>query len=637
MSDESPRRSFESFRKEAKQWLRAIREGFPEARARMQRVIDPLPAVPTLRDVQHALALENGFSGWTALKQHSERHAATLSELVREYDVKVEALLDAYRTGTPEAIQRHWSHTWHRRAWQGMRTYVQIGLGFQASPDIEITTDDARYLIAREHGFESWDALVQDLANPVAEDALVKRMSVFSTRAPKEDDPRFDSRYWSEIIGALSDSNATGIEAHGQMTDELLEQVSANSHLTMLRCGGSAGVTDDGLRFLARMPNLTHLDLSGTAITDRGLAVLAELRQLERISLSWTRISDAGVASLAGCDLLQHVDISGTVCGDASLRTFAGKPHLSHFKSGERTTDDGLPVLLDYPVFRAWQGAAEKDFVLWYDSSPNQLFLRGRLTKRGFEHIAKLEGLFGLNVDDAAMALPGEVLEPLARLPHLGWLAFDAHDDAMPHIARMPNLRGLGCQDSPATDHGWVALGASRSLERIWARRCYGLSNNGFRALSRMPSLQSWSGSCRNVDDDALGIFPDFPKLSELVPMDVPDEGYRHIAKCKHIRKLTLMYCRDTTDLATEHVATMNKLTSYFASYTQITDRTPELLSRVSSLEQITFDGCAGLTNSGVATLARLPNLQKLSVSGRGISASVRAAFPERVKVHYSL
>lgn len=559
------------------------------------------------------------------------------TDFLREYNEKVDALLEAYRTGTPEAMQRHWSHTWHRRAWQGMRTYVQIGLGFPASPDIEITTDDARYLVAREHGFDSWDALVQDLTNVTAKDALMKGMSVFSTRAPKEDDPRFDSRYWSEIVDALADPNATGIEAHGQMTDELLEHVSANSHLTILRCGASAGVTDEGIRFLAHMPALTHLDLSGTAITDRGLTVLSELPNLERISLSWTRVSDAGVASLSRSDAIRDVDISGTVCGDGSMRTFANKPHLSRFRSGERTTDDGLASLLDFPVFRTWQGVAEKDFVLGYESSPNQLFLRGKLTRRGFEHLARLEGLFGLNVDDEAMALPGDVLEPLARLQHLGWLSFDAHDDAMPHIARMPGLRGLGCQDSPASDKGWVALAESRSLEHIWGRRCHGLSNNGFRALSRMPSLKSWAGSCKSVDDAALAAFPDFPKLLELMPMDVPDASYRHIAKCEHLRKLTLMYCRDTTDVATEHVARLNKLTSYFASYTQITDRTPDLLSHVDSLEHITFDGCAGLTNTGVAALARLPNLQKLNISGRGVSASVRASFPERVKVHYSL
>ena len=50
------------------------------------------------------------------------------------------------------------------------------------------------------------------------------------------------------------------------------------------------------------------------------------------------------------------------------------------------------------------------------------------------------------------------------------------------------------------------------------------------------------------------------------------------------------MYCRDTTDAATEHITGLTKLSYYFNSYTTITDRTPELLSGMDSLERITFD-----------------------------------------------
>ena len=90
------------------------------------------------------------------------------------------------------------------------------------------------------------------------------------------------------------------------------------------------------------------------------------------------------------------------------------------------------------------------------------------------------------------------------------------------------------------------------------------------------------------------------------------------------------MYCRDTTDAATEHITGLSKLTSYFNSYTTITDRTPELLSTMDSLERITFDACHGLTDAGIARLARLPRLRELRVAGRGVTRrgarAVRAA-----------
>lgn len=96
------------------------------------------------------------------------------------------------------------------------------------------------------------------------------------------------------------------------------------------------------------------------------------------------------------------------------------------------------------------------------------------------------------------------------------------------------------------------------------------------------------------------------------------------------------MYCRDTTDAATEQITGLRQLSHYFNSYTTITDRTPELLSAMDSLERITFDACHGLTNAGVARLGRLPRLRELRVSGKGITFEVVDAFPPRVSVFYA-
>jgi len=136
-----------------------------------------------------------------------------------------------------------------------------------------------------------------------------------------------------------------------------------------------------------------------------------------------------------------------------------------------------------------------------------------------------------------------------------------------------------------------------------------------------------------NVDDDGVSALPTFPALKELMPMDVPDAGYRHIGKCEQLESLILMYCRDTTDAATEHITGLRKLSYYFNSYTTITDRTPALLSEMDSIERITFDACHGLTNAGVAQLARLPRLRELRVSGKGVTSEVVDAFPPRVSV----
>ena len=118
--------------------------------------------------------------------------------------------------------------------------------------------------------------------------------------------------------------------------------------------------------------------------------------------------------------------------------------------------------------------------------------------------------------------------------------------------------------------------------------------------------------------------------------MDVPDAGYRHIGRCEQLESLILMYCRETTDAATEHLRGLRKLSYYFNSYTTITDRTPEVLSGMDSLERITFDGCHALTNAGVARLARLPGLRELRISGKGVTSDIVEAFPTRTDVFYT-
>ncbi len=569
------RRTFDTLKKDAKRWLVQIAAGDAEARARFARALPDGPATPALRDIQLALAREQGFDGWTALKHALEpdptRSAATLAQ----YDAMADALLEAYRTGTPEAMERHYRYTWHRRAWSGMRSYVQLDLGKRPSEpdgDVAITLDDARYLVAHERGFESWDALRASVAN-------------LPGRAPHV---------------------TTVTAAKAQPLRDALERGDA-----------------------------TALDLGGVRdITDADLVAIGRLTRLERLDLSGTSVTDAGLVHLRGCEALREVNLAGTDTGDGALRTFASKPRLATFRSGHGVTDAGLALLHEWPVFKTWHGGEERLALLAPDAEPNFLMLRGPFTDRGIERLRGLDGLFALNVDDERLAITPACLAPLRDLPRLASLAVDAKDDWMPGLAGLPALRFLGIQDTTATDDGWIALARSPTIERIWGRRCHGLRSRGFLALSGMPVLRGLSVSCLNVDDDAIAALPRFPALRELMPMDIPDTGYRHIGRCVDLESLILMYCRDTTDAATEHIAGLSKLTNYFNSYTTITDRTPEILSTMDSLERITFDACHGLTDSGIAHLARLPRLRELRVAGRGLTAAVRRPFPPTVAVH---
>lgn len=635
----TPRTTLENLQREAKRWLKAIQANAHDARARLRRALDALPDAPTLRDVQHALAREHGLPGWTALKQRLVQGAP-----LQRYERVADALVTAYRTPDPSAVRIVWEYFGHMRPWDGMRRYIRLDLGKTEQPQSgevdEITLDEARFLVARAQEFESWEALAAFVATipPGKTTIAAKAVEAFTLDDTGAREVAARTRDWDEILDLMRARRLPGLHASGQMTDALLERVSRVEQITALDLEGSKALTDDGLRHLARLPRLRHLNLGGCErLTDRGLEVLRQLPALRSIAMWWTRIGDAGAAHLEACPDLESVDLAGTQTGDGAIRAMAGKPALHHFRSGNGVTDAGLARLHDIPVFKTWHGGEARMHLTGFDAGPNYLLLRGPFTDRGFAQLAGLDGLFALNVDNSELALTGAALAPLVGLPHLGWLAFDAKDESMPHIAAFPHLRFLMCQDTSASDDGFVALSRSRSIEYIWGRRCHGLRRRGFMAMADMPALKSLSVSCLNVDDEGLSALPRFPALRELMPMDVPDDGYRHIGACERIESLVLMYCRDTTDAAMEHLAGLPRLQKYFVSYNRSTDRTPEILSGIDALEEITFDVCAGLSNAGIRTLARLPRLRRLRVSGMPkVTADVAAAFGPGVDVSHS-
>ncbi len=67
-SDSTP----ETFRKDAKRWLKALRAGDAQSRARLIAALGATPDDVSLRDVQLALAREYGLPGWGALRQALE-------------------------------------------------------------------------------------------------------------------------------------------------------------------------------------------------------------------------------------------------------------------------------------------------------------------------------------------------------------------------------------------------------------------------------------------------------------------------------------------------------------------------------------------------------------------------------------
>jgi ankyrin repeat protein len=155
--------NLEQQKKQARELLRAIRTGSTGALARLRDrhlrwagVDDAtIRREAALHDAQFVVAREHGFASWTKLKVYAE--ASPLAHHTRLFvaDVqwiadRVHGLLRTRQSAGPAALEQ--IREWHPR--------------FSGCSDEEIrqapfSEADAQLVYAREHGFDSWDDLVQ--------------------------------------------------------------------------------------------------------------------------------------------------------------------------------------------------------------------------------------------------------------------------------------------------------------------------------------------------------------------------------------------------------------------------------------------------------------------------------------------
>ena len=659
-----PKPSLAHLRHQAKDLLSACRALKPAAFARIRelhpayagkRGREVRPSGVSLTDAQLVVAREYGFETWLKLKRHVESLARSDAASAGPTDAPAAPprgspeyheslagdLVIAYESGDAAAVQRLNAHYERTFTWDDVRAEVWHSVykvrQAKGRPGC-FALADAQEFMAREAGFGNWTAFLKAGGAPPPGDPWSIDGKKVSPRRKLSD------KDWDQVIALMKEQRISALDANGQMTDAALKRVAELEHVTWLELGSSQRLTDDGLQHLTRMPQLRYLDLSnypGSQITDRGLEVLRHLPELRKFKICWQPgITDAGVANLRSCYHLESVNLLGTPTGDGAIQALTGKPNLRRLRTGRRVTDAGLPFLHQFPVFKSWQGGALRYSLMSADAGPNHLLLDGPFTDEGLARLAGLNGLFGLSFFWHVSAMTPASLRSLADLPNLGFLGCDGNlctDEAMAYISAIPGLRMLMAQGTVATDDGFAALSRSQTLEYIWGRECPNLKGRGFVALSIMPSLRGLAVSCKQVDDESLSTLPRFPALRQLMPMDVTDAGFRHVGRCKALEGLWCMYCRDTTDAATEHIAGLAKLKTYYAGLTQVTDRSLGILGRMASLERVEFYECKGLSDAGLVFLARLPNLREIDLHGLpNVTLEGTKVFPGSVRVNYS-
>jgi hypothetical protein len=624
-----------------------LRPSLEQLRKRAKERLDAMPDAK-LADAQFALAREYGFDSWPKLVHHVE---AVASPDAAQQEQIARDMVTAYRD-RDEAAATRLNDLFHSSLnVEQIRDFIRqrlFPLPGGAERLANFGLPDARLLVAGLFGFESWDALLASTSKHAGIDALTGVSSrppfyridaATGVIAPQQP---MSSRDWDSVIAVIKERGLAGVDANHMMDDATLARLAEIDHLAILKIGGSDRVTDEGMQHVGRMAALEELELGGwkSAITDAGLTPVRELSRLRALRMWWSRrITDEGIRHASACARLEDVNLMGTSTGDGAIDALAGKPELRRLFAGPNVTDAGLARLREFPQFASWHGGDPLYSLLEFAAGPTYLAINGSYTADGLSALQHLDGLFALNLDWNPDLMSSAALGCLGAMSRLGFISINGDrldDEAMRQAGRLPHLRMLLGQGPVAGDEGFEGLAASKTLEHYWGRECENLTGRGFRALTAIPTLQGLAVSCKHVDDASLATLADAPGLRALMPMDVTDAGFRHVAKCRHLEQLWCMYCRETGDAATEAIARL-RLRTYYAGLTKITDRSLEILARMPTLEKVHLHYCQGVTTDGPRHLAALPALREIAIEGcRNVTRDAMRVFRPGVRATYS-
>jgi internalin A len=131
----------------------------------------------------------------------------------------------------------------------------------------------------------------------------------------------------------------------GNFSSNGLQYLSNLSNLEKLYLDGIMA-SDASMPHIAKLKNLTLIDLKYSPIHDKGIAEIGNLKKVKSLCLSGTKITDKGIDAISGFSHLRLLALERTRISDESLRSIRGFHKLETLLLDKTNiTDDGLKQL----------------------------------------------------------------------------------------------------------------------------------------------------------------------------------------------------------------------------------------------------------------------------------------------------
>ncbi len=333
----------------------------------------------------------------------------------------------------------------------------------------------------------------------------------------------------------------------------------------------------------------------GSNLTADDLALFGKLSDLEKLQIYNCRTLDGEMAAkLGGLKNLTTLALTNSVINDATVEMIVKSfPNLIELDLSSNTN-------MTNGVVKTLSELGKLQRLTLVQNQVNDI---------GARRLAKLQELRALdlrgNMEAGDMAL--EVVAELPKLTGFKHRSTAVTDSGLESLSRNQTLDSLLMQDFVITDQSGPHLAKLGKLTQLEVFRCQGFGTDGVLALKGMGLTRLTLRDLPNIDDRALEVFDDLPKLRRLFLHEltsVGDSGLQHLASLKSLELLDLWTVPQMTDATVDVIATLPNLKDLSIRATGVTDATIDKLLGMQSLQSLTFKENGSVTAEGLRKLA---------------------------------
>eukprot|EP00887_Chlorella_sp_A99_P001149 scaffold14.g1149.t1 len=414
-------------------------------------------------------------------------------------------------------------------------------------------------------------------------------------------------------------------------------QAASLQDLVIGGCSRVSTVSDAVLAEVGRLSRLTRLDMSGcTQVSDAGLQHVGRLARLRSLCL-WNvlRVTDGGLAALAGAAALTELSLRGCQqLTDACLAHAGALPELRRLdaRACEHLRGEEFGRLRRLTQ-ACGAGASRRQ-----NSSARTAPGSGSLTE------LNLRGCY--SVADPGLEALGAALRSLEVLNlQECWQVTERGLASLSGLTRLADLNLQGCRNiQNAPGQPLPGLGALAALRALCLRNCDRLADGALAPLSRLHGLSSLDLSgCKDLSPAGLaplgGLRLAHLKLQHCLGL----RGPAALAALSGPTVLTALHLGgcDNVSLTLLHALPSPRLLLPPQGCATLTDAGLAALGQLTALVALNLSDCTGLTGAGFAGWAAsapagLTSLQLQNLSGLedGVLAEVAKRCPRLAELN---